>query len=328
MNILENFNVKKGSHCASTSLSEIMQYNNINLSEAMVFGISSGLDFVYMNQSYMDFSRLVFTRTPMLEVDFFNNIGVEFLWENNTPPSYEDIINSIDSGCPLLFLTDPSVLDFFEVTIPSAAGHTLTVIGYDKNNNSVLISDSISSDVYFCDYKNLCNSINVGKPPFYIKNVWASVKAIENNINLEEVIMRGLKNNAENMLNQEHTNRGIVAIDKLCKEVPYWYDLPNYRDLCSHVYHSIENIGTGGSGFRNLYKQFLGEISNHTNKIDASFFVDEMTDIALLYKKLSKTFYLESSHKEKSHIHEIENILRRISESECTFWNSVLKEVK
>jgi len=328
MVILESFPIQKGAHCASTSLSEIMQYNGFNLSESMVFGMSSGLDFVYCNQFHESNSRLVFTRSPMLEVDFFKNIGINYVWNKEVQPDFNTIIENINSGYPMLFLTDPSILDFFDAKIPSAAGHALTLIGYDELNKSVMISDSISSDILSCSYDNLCASINVKKPPFYMKNLWGVVTPIKPDMDFEKIIVNSLKNNAMNMLRSESPHRGINAINKLYKEIPHWSDLPDYRTLCSTVYHSIENIGTGGSGFRNLYTQFLREINDFTNEIDTTTLVNQKINLAKIYRKLSKVFYLESLNREKSYVSEIQDILYTLAETELTFWEKVLKDLK
>ena len=326
MNILEKFPVHEGAHCASTSLSEIMKYNGYDFSEALVFGISSGLDFIYLNQFYESHSRLVFTRTPMLENEFFENIGVQFKW-NKYLLEYEDIINNIDKGNPILVQTDPSILEFFDVQIPSAAGHTLTIIGYD-NNKILRISDSIGSEIFSCSYENLCEAINVEKPPFYIRNIWSGVNNIEIKVDLEEVILNSLEKNALKMLHPSTNHSGINAIYKLHNEIPQWKYLDNYRFLCNHVYNSIENIGTGGSGFRNLYVDFLKEITNYTSEIDTSKIIENKIKIAKLYRELSKYFYLEYRDNGKTYVNKIQTVLSRIIENEYYFWGNIYQTVE
>jgi len=321
MKILDKFPVQEGLHCASTSLSEIMKYNGYDFSEAFVFGISSGLDFIYLNQFYKSHCRLVFTRTPMLENEFFNNIGVQFKW-NRCPLEYIDIVNNINKGNPLLVQADPSILEFFDVQLPSVAGHTLTIIGYDYNKN-LSISDSIGSEIFSCSYENLCEAINVEKPPFYIRNIWSVVNNIEIKVGIEEIIFKAMKKNALKMLNPPTVHSGIKAIYKLYNEIPQWKYLDNYDLLCNHVYNSIENIGTGGSGFRNIYGDFLNEIDEFTSEIDIAAIIKKIFKLGKLYRELSKYFYLEYRDNGKTYVDIIQTLLLKIIESESDFWGNI-----
>lgn len=327
MKIIEGFPIQEGLHCSSTSLSEIMKYNGYNLSEAMVFGISSGLDFVYLNQRFEICPRFIFTRTPMLEKDFFENIGMEFKWQASIYPEWDIIKKNIDHNNPVLFLTDPSKLDFFEVTTPSAAGHTLTVIGYNNIDRTLYISDSISSELIECKYENLLDSINIGKVPFNKPDLWASIPEIHLTHSLDSIIVNAIKKNAFQFLDSSNDARGISAINRLAEEVEYWIDLPNYRFICSHVYSSIELIGTGGSGFRKLYTNFLGEINDYIYSFDANTYIEAMKEISRLYRNLAKCFYLESLGRSKSYIPKIKDCLYELEESETKFWESIILEL-
>ena len=326
---IESYPIQKGMHCASTSLSEIMKYNNYDFSEALVFGISSGLDFVYITQRYVDCPRLVFTRTPMLENEFFSNIGIDFKW-NNSIPQWEMIKKHIDNKSPILFLTDPSKIGFFQTNIPSVTGHTLTIIGYKEVNNEriVYISDFISNKILRCTYHELLDSINVRKAPFYKENLWGHIPPIYIGVSLDKVIIGSIKKNAKRMLDCNNTNRGLIAINTLTDEIKYWRDLPNYRFLCSHVYHSIETIGTGGSGFRNLYTLFLREIGNYISVFDSRGYSETMYYISICYKRLAKYFYLESLGKDKSYVNKIHSLLEEIYEKEHRFWSNILLAIE
>ncbi|MEK4905761.1 BtrH N-terminal domain-containing protein [Niallia sp. FSL M8-0099] len=324
MKLLDNYSVKKGLHCASTSLSEIMNFNGAQLSEGMVLALSNGLDFIYLNQYYENQCRLVFTRSPMLENDFFNTIGVNFKWNNGTP-NFDQVKKAIDQNLPILFLTDPSLLPFFKTKIPSAALHTITVIGYDEGG-SVYVSDSISSEILECSFDELLSSINVQKPPFYIENLWAIVPKINFIEDLNNKLLLGMKKNAINMLNS-NKSRGVMAIKRLSKEVTDWKNLINYEGLCRHVYASIELIGTGGSGFRKIYLSFLNEVKEHLPNFKTDTLIEKCVELISLYKKLARLFYLESIKKEKTYIIRIQEVLNNIYVIETFFWKTMLHEV-
>lgn len=325
MKELKHFPIYQGSHCASTSLSEIMTYYKNPMDEPTVFALSSGIDILYLYQYYDKASRLFFVRSPLLEPYFFENLDIDFKWKINTPLEMETIIESIDLGHPILVLTDPGVLDFFEVNTPSAAAHTLTIIGYDFKSSEIMISDSISNEKLITSYENLIASMNVKKPPFYQENMWSVVKNPGKINNIEKKLIRALIRNAEIMLQPKSDHNGIDGLKKLRNEIEKWHLQPNYKILCSNSYNSIENIGTGGSGFRKLFNSALFDKKELLRLSEIT--IQSAINSEKLMKKLGKYFYLESREGTLSYVEKIQNIIDKLIESESLFWESLLKDL-
>ncbi len=327
MKLLADFPIRKGTHCATLSLSEIMEFNGYEFSEALVLGISGGVEFSYVYSMNKDFPRLIFTRSPMIEFDFFKNIGLDFKWNKERELSFNEIKSSIDNNQPILALTDTQRLDFFGVTAPSMAYHTLIIIGYNEDDETVKISDFIGSNIFSSDYQSLSHAINIAKPPFFYKNIWSPIGQIKISKSVEEMIFDGMRMNAIKMLFPTSEHSGVKALTKLKNEVSEWRKLENYQMSFLHVYLSIEKIGTGGSGFRKMYRQFLEEIPKHTNRIDTKNLIDKMEVIVNLYSELSENFKLASKIDDESYIKKIQSILGEIIINETEFWNMVLKAV-
>ena len=327
MKTLKNFPTHVGTHCATTSLSEILEFNGYKFSEQLIFGISGSVDFIYLYPSFEECPRLIFTRSPMIEYDFFRNIGIDFKWNKEKVPEFKEIKGYIDNNKPVLALTDPKELEFFGVSTPSLAHHTLTVIGYDEFDKTLKISDMIGSNIFSCSYESFCNAIKVGKPPFYIENIWSPVDEFKLEKNLEEMIIDGMRNNSLKMLQPKTDHSGIDALIKLKNELPQWRNLDNYQFICLHVYLSIEKIGTGGSGFRKLYLEFLKEVPFYTSKINVTDLLNKKVKLVNLYKELSKHFRLESKNKNESYIGTIQTILEDLITAEYDFWDTTLKKI-
>lgn len=327
MKILGDFPIRKGTHCATSSLSEIMEFNGYKFSEALVLGISGGVEFSYVYSMNKDFPRLIFTRSPMIEFDFFKNLGIDFRWNKERNLSFNEIKSAIDNNQPILALTDTQRLEFFGVTTPSMAYHTLTIIGYNEDDETVKISDMIGSNIFSSDYKSLVNAINIEKPPFFFKNIWSPIEKIKINKSIEELIINGMRINALKMLFPPSEHCGVKALTKLKDEVSEWRKLENYQMSCLHVYLSIEKIGTGGSGFRRMYKEFLEEIPVHTNEINVENLIEKIGFIVDLYSELSENFKLFSKIDDENYIIKIQSILEGIIINETEFWNMVLKAV-
>ena len=49
--IIEDFTPQGGKHCITNSLKQIFTYYGYPMSEEMIFGLASGLSFLYLNQS-------------------------------------------------------------------------------------------------------------------------------------------------------------------------------------------------------------------------------------------------------------------------------------
>ncbi|MEK5391832.1 BtrH N-terminal domain-containing protein [Margalitia sp. FSL K6-0131] len=323
MQLIENYPITKGVHCASTSLSEIFRYYNYNLSEAMVFGISSGLDFVYYDHYLLDYSRLVFARNPVMENTLFTNLGLDFKWQYGDEFNWDEVKRNLDKKIPVLFLTDPYYLEFFNVKVNSAAGHTLTVIGYSEEEGILFISDSIDDKIFTCNFDSFFKSINNKKPPFYQLNIWSPVPFFTIDEPLTVIIERAMINNATAMIDSQSGHRGISAIHKLGKDIRYWDELPNWQELCTNVYRSLELIGTGGSGFRKLYQRFLHEALNVLPWLGETSLLEKIEIISQSYRKLSRKCYL-AGNKDRKILSDISNILFELEFLETDFWSEII----
>ncbi|TKI95377.1 DUF4872 domain-containing protein, partial [Bacillus cereus] len=100
---------------------------------------------------------------------------------------------------------------------------------------------------------------------------------------IREAIVKGIRKNAEDMLQDKNDNYGILNIKKLAAEIPYWTELPEWEECCVHTYLMIEKIGSGGSGFRKLYSEFLIEASAYLPEIEQYSCITKIEEIHKLY---------------------------------------------
>jgi len=317
--LINNYKSYEGRHCASTAISEVSMYYNNDLTEEMVFGLGSGLDFTYIYYYLADHSRYIFTRNPVFENSVLSNLGVNSKWYHGNKLELNFIKSFLDKGIPVLLWTDPACLHFFKTTTPSFAAHTLVLIGYD--DKGFYISDSISEKILYTSYSEIEYAASVPKPPFYKKNVFLPIKEFTVK-NLDEHVKQSLKYNAQHMLTV-NPYRGVGAIKRITDEIREWKNITNCFDLCLDAYRSMELIGTGGSGFRNIYTDFLIEVEGKLLISSKHQFSTKMNHISKLYKNLSKSFYLAGVKKNNSYLKKIESILIEIHKKETAFWTEV-----
>ena len=75
---IEGYEIVPGEHCGSTAMRGLLKhYCGLALPEPAVFGLSAGLDCVYLESPVMDPPVGVFGRTATLEADLGRILGVE-----------------------------------------------------------------------------------------------------------------------------------------------------------------------------------------------------------------------------------------------------------
>ncbi|WP_002150169.1 BtrH N-terminal domain-containing protein [Bacillus cereus] len=190
--IIPNYPSLTGNHCSSTAIQEASMYYNTALSEAMIFGIGSGLSFSCF--SFTDrYPRLVNTRTAFLESNFFKATDNDFKWYSDEALNVDKMISYIESGIPVFAITETGELDFYGTSGGrNVAGHILTIIGFNKKEKSFIITDYISKEYFTLSLSNLKKATGHNKRPYDRKNVWAPVPNFEIK-NLKSSILKGMK---------------------------------------------------------------------------------------------------------------------------------------
>lgn len=322
--IIEGYPSYKGSHCTSTILCELSNYYNNPITEAMVFGLGSGLNFSYF--SFVDIlPRIIVLRDPMLESNFFSNINTEFKWNSKLDINIERIIQYIQDDTPVIAITETSQIgSYYEEDRVNIAGHTIGIVGFDTTNDIFFVTDYITKDIFPIKFKNFIRAVGLEKIPFNEKNIWAPVKKFKIT-DLEESINKAILYNSNRMLQEKNSYYGLLAINNLKNEILYWSDLPRWEDCCLATYLTLEKVGTGGGGFRNLYGNFLEEVEELMPEYKELQVSSKMREIFKLYKQLSKLFFKCGRSKDKSYLFQISDVLSQIYIYEKDLW-TVLKQ--
>jgi hypothetical protein len=92
--------------------------------------------------------------------------------------------------------------------------------------------------------------------------------------------------NADNLL-QGSRNHGIQALTTWIQELPRWKAVDKWQWLLRFAYQVIEKRGTGGSGFRAMYSEFLDEASEIVPEIHEAGLVELMRTSAAAWSALA-----------------------------------------
>ncbi|WP_002150168.1 DUF4872 domain-containing protein [Bacillus cereus] len=125
------------------------------------------------------------------------------------------------------------------------------------------------------------------------------------------------------MLQEKNDYYGILSIKKLASEILYWTELPEWDACCIGTYMMIEKVGSGGSGFRKLYVEFLKEAIAFIPEIKSNHCISKMEKIHKLYRTLGKKFFYAGRNGDEKTLFEIQECLEEIYVLEKDFWETI-----
>lgn len=274
----------QAAHCENGVTSNLLKHYNIPLSEPMVFGIGSGLFF-----SYMPFIKL--NELPVVSFrpwpgQIFNRItkrlGMTIQRQkfNNQKESMEALDRNLDKGIPTGCLVGVYHLTYF----PPAYrfhfnAHNLVVIG--KENGEYLISDPIMPGIERLSYHDLLKvRFAKGYPP--PKGSMYYITGISNDFDLKKAIVKGIQHTCKDMLTIPIPLFGVKGIRYLSRRMRNWprkFGDKKAALYMGQVVRMLEEIGTGGAGFRFMYAAFLQEASKELNQPWLNDMSKEMTEV-------------------------------------------------
>jgi len=271
--MIRDFEPSGGKHCWTTSLRNVLGYHGLDLSEEMLFGLGGGIGFVYW---YMKFMPAPFIGTRYgkgmdLLVTTCERIGAEAttMETSSAKKGYEDLKNELRQGEPALIFADMAYLPY--LALPESAhfgAHSVVVFGVDEEEDTVYLVDRAQKALTVTT-EELKKARSSKFPSFAPKNKLLKIQYPERIGDLEDGIRRGIRECCTGMLAPPIKNIGLAGLQKWADMVPKWprqFKGLGLLGCLFNVFLYIEVSGTGGSGFRNMYAQFLNEARPILNK--------------------------------------------------------------
>ncbi|MFC9290018.1 BtrH N-terminal domain-containing protein [Streptomyces sp. NPDC057052] len=255
-------------HCETTALGVLLRHQGLDLSEPMLFGLGSGLSFIYWDGKNMDFPFLGGRVKPFdLTSNLAPRLGLELLTQETTSPrkAWDNVATLIDAGHPVGLQLDSYYLDYFGSKI-HFGGHVVAMYGYD-DHNAYLVDTDRQGGAVSTSLTSLAQA-RAARGPMTAKHRSFTLTAPKNLPAPHGQIIPAITACADAFLNPPIANLGHRGIEKAGKLVRTWLqrtDNPQ-RDLPQAAL-LMEKAGTGGALFRNLYRDFLAEC---TDLLDSS----------------------------------------------------------
>ncbi|MFI7231563.1 BtrH N-terminal domain-containing protein [Nonomuraea angiospora] len=247
-------------HCETTALGVLLRHQGLDLSEPMLFGLGSGLSFIYWDSKNMDFPFLGGRVKPFdLTRNLAARLGLELQVQETASPrrAWENAAAPIDAGRPVGLQLDSYHLDYFSSKV-HFGGHVVAMYGYD-DHHAYLVDTDQQGGAVSTSLTTLAQA-RAARGPMAAKHRSFTLTAPRDPPSPRDHIIPAITACAGAFLNPPIANVGHRGIDKAGKLVRTWLqrtDDPR-RDLPQAAL-LMEKAGTGGALFRNLYRDFLAE---------------------------------------------------------------------
>jgi len=315
--IIQGFKHFKGQHCETTATGSLLKQIGIDLSEPMLFGIGEGLGFIFWNMKIMDFPFIGGRVKPdVLTENICRNLNLklEVTETSSTKKAWENAAKHLENGKAVGLKLDCYHLEYFTNKF-HFAGHYAAMYGYDNEFAYLVDTDQQGGKV-----KTSLKSLELArneKGPMSSRNRTYAISKNDNTYDLKKAIKKAIYNNAVEFLNPPIKNISYKGILKASSEIKKWFK--NSKDIKGDFQTTsmlMEKAGTGGSLFRNLYRDFLKESAELLNSKEIKEAFQEYSEIAALWKMVSELFYQAGETEDIKYINKASEILIDLSERE------------
>ncbi|ACY95984.1 BtrH N-terminal domain-containing protein [Thermomonospora curvata] len=260
MTTLIDIDARGMQHCETTALGVLLRHQGLDLSEPMLFGLGSGLSFIYWDGKNLDFPFLGGRVKPFeLTKNLAARLGLELAVHETSSPrkAWENVASAIDAGRPVGLQLDSHHLDYFTPKV-HFAGHIVAMYGYDDRTAYLVDTDSQGGAVT-TSLDGLAQA-RAARGPMAAKHRSFTLTVPKDAPSPQSRIVPAITACADAFLNPPIANLGYRGIEKAGKLVRTWLQRAGdpRRDLPQAAF-LMEKGGTGGALFRNLYRDFLAE---------------------------------------------------------------------
>ncbi|BBO90324.1 BtrH N-terminal domain-containing protein [Desulfosarcina ovata] len=262
-----DFDHRQSAHCESGVCANLLRHHGIEISEAMAFGIGSGLFFAYL--PFIRINGLPLT-TYRCEVGGIikrvtRRLGCRVHWQKFRDP--DKAMHALDErlaqGIPVACRTGGYWLPYFPPAFRFHFNmHNLVVCG--KAEYQYIISDPVFPDKERCSRRDLSRA-RFAKGALAPKGSMYFLEAVPDTIDLAAAARQGIREVCRRMLNTPVPLIGIRGIRYLARQVEKWPRKLGEERTVLYIGQLIrmqEELGTGGAGFRFMFAAFLQEAAD------------------------------------------------------------------
>ncbi|MEM0954291.1 MAG: BtrH N-terminal domain-containing protein [Pseudomonadota bacterium] len=271
--MIDNFRIIPAGHCGSGSMRNLIyHYCDVDLPEAVVFGLGAGIDSIFFTRPD-NTGFTLFGRGVTMEADLARTLGIDYR-EQIQPDddlAWEEVRAEVDAGRPTMLSGDILYLDYREYKVHFPA-HRFVLLGYDDSRQEVYIADRINPTPETCSMGALRRSRNP-KDAISTFNLWGKFHSGRIAHSLPSACERALRITVDRMLGRDQSQSelmqgnlaegaelatGLAGLVLLSRHMRHWPQQSRPDHCARDLDNAIEKFGTGGACFRQHFADFLG----------------------------------------------------------------------
>lgn len=337
-----NISHQPAAHCENGAISTMLRYYGIEMSEPMIFGLASGLFFTHLSfikmggmpvTSFRTFPGVLFMRiTKLLGIKsktrrFFSREAAmrkldEILLKQHKPV-----------GCVVGMYELPYMPPEYRFRFN---GHNICVTGKDEKRDLYCVLDSNATQ------KVTINSNDLAQVRFPAGGVYPLmgqmywIKSIPEQLpDLKPLILKSIHKTCWYMTSQPKFIKyvGVNGILYLSERIRHWEEMMGKRKALlnlAQVVRMLEEIGTGGAGFRFMYGAFLQEAADKTGIRELNDYCRRITEIGDLWRDFAykASRIIKKREKDQYTYNDLGDLLQIIGEKERILFIELDKTVK
>lgn len=282
------FTHQQSAHCENGVASNLLKHNGLEISEPMVFGIGSGLFFVYLPFIKVNHAPAISYRP--LPGSIFNKVAkrlglkIKRVKFSNPKAAEKALDENLHKGIPTGLQVGVYHLAYFpdEYRFHFNA-HNLVV--YGKTPTDYLISDPVMETVTTLTHGEL-EKVRFAKGAFAPRGQMYYPVEVPEKIDFSKAIVKAIRNTCRDMLAPVPIVgvRGIRFVARQIRKWPASKGTKVANHYLAQLVRMQEEIGTGGGGFRYIYAAFLQEASAILKNEKLRELSAEMTTIGDLWR--------------------------------------------
>jgi hypothetical protein len=253
-----------GQHCETVATGSLLGAAGIHLSEPMLFGLGEGLGFIFINLGSLPLPFVGGRVKPFaLTGALCRNLGVDCVAAETSSKAkaWSAIERPLSLGQPVGLQLDCFHLEYFSRPV-HFAGHFVAAFGFDERD-VFLVDTAPQGSTQRASRQNV-ETARFAKGPMAAKARSWTITAKKRMKDLDKAIRTAIRANARGYLTPAFKGASYLGIRKLAGSLPGWLGLAKNpaADLALAAL-LMEKAGTGGSLFRNFFRDFLLEAREH-----------------------------------------------------------------
>ena len=332
---------KPAAHCENGTIANLLRYYGIEMSEPMVFGLSSGLFFVHIPfvkmggipmTAFRTFPGVLFKRITKL-------LGIKsemrrFLSQDRAMKKLDQVLleDKVPVGCVVGIYYLPYYPKEYRVHFN---GHNICVVGKDEKTGDYSVLDPVTIEKVSLSTKDM-KKVRFTKGTFPLMGQMYWIKSMPEVIpDLKPLVIKAIMKACKNMAFQPKfiNFAGTNGIIYLSKRMRTWEQTMGRKMALfnlAQIVRMLEETGTGGAGFRFIYGAFLQEAAEKTGMTFLNDYSARMTEIGDKWREFSyrASKVIRKRSDETYTFDELADFLQEIGEQEREFFRSLYAAVK